>query len=334
MNLVTGATGIVGIRLVYDLIKKGEKVRAVRRAGSDMDFVWKVLNFYGINENQFRAIAWVEADLSDIYSLDEALAGVETVYHAAALVSYQQKDASKLLRINSEGTANLVNACLSQGVKNLCHISSVSALGVEKNGLTSEQTEWKRNQNRSVYGLSKYLAEQEVWRGGAEGMNVAVMSPSVVLGPSKPDQSSGMLIELISKGVRYYPSGGIGVVDVRDVSDACLSTMDKGLFGEKFLLNAENLSYREFLRKAARTFEYPPPEKKLPDWTLELGWRVASLLRHMGSDKMKVTKETARSAKRKLAYDNSKAEKILGKNFITCEASLRHVKSFLSFRLS
>jgi len=331
MNLVTGATGIVGLRLVYDLLKEGEPVRAMRRSSSDMEFVERVLSFYGLEKRKMDSIEWVEGDLVDIDSCAEVSQEVKTIYHAAALVSYRGQDAGKLLKVNAEGTSNLINSALATGVERFCHISSVAALGNEKMGPTDENTHWKKNRNRSIYGMSKFLAEQEVWRGGAEGLKVAVVNPSLILGPSKPDQSSGMLMQILAKGSYYYPRGGIGIVDVRDVSETCLMLMKREVYGERFLLNSQNLTYRELLEISANQFGYDPPRYALPNSVLELAWRLASLIRFFGLGNPKVTRETARNAMKTASYDNEKALELRSKPFIPATDSLKYLKSFLEF---
>ena len=326
MNLVTGATGIVGLRIAYDLLKQNEEVRALKRSSSDMAFAEKVLRFYGASDADLRNIQWIEGDLLDIFSLEKALEGVKTVYHCAALVSYDPKDEKKLFQINEAGTKNLVNTCLTSSVKNLCYISSVAALGVEKEGPTTEESHWQRDENRSIYGLTKYLAEREVWRLGAEGLNVTVVNPSIILGPSKPDQSSGMLVSMLQKGSKYYPSGGVGLLDVRDVSQACITAVEREKYGERYLLNSENLSFQDLLGKAASSFGNEKPKTKLPDFLLELAWRFGLIARLFGIKT--ISKETARSAQRQTNYGNTKAKGDLGMAFIPVSESLEWVKGF------
>ncbi len=231
-----------------------------------MAFAERVLRFYGAEDTELNNIDWFEGHLLDIFSLEKALEDIKTVYHCAALVSYNPKDEKKLFQMNEGGTKNLVNVCITSGVKNLCHISSVAALGVEKEGPTTEESHWRRDENRSVYGLTKFLAERELWRAGAEGLNVTVVNPSIILGPSKPDQSSGMLVSMLRKGSKYYPSGGVGLVDVRDVSQACITAVEQEKFGERYLLNSENLSFQDLLSKAALSFGNEKPKTKLPDF--------------------------------------------------------------------
>ncbi|MCZ4407958.1 NAD-dependent epimerase/dehydratase family protein [Cryomorphaceae bacterium 1068] len=326
MNLVTGATGIVGIRIVYDLLKRNEKVRALKRSSSDMAFAEKVLRFYGALDDDLDNINWVEGDLLDIFSLETALEGVKTVYHCAALVSYNPKDEKTLFQMNEGGTKNLVNICLTLGVEKICHISSVAALGVEKEGPTTEESHWQRDENRSVYGLTKFLAEREVWRAGAEGLKVVAMNPSIILGPSKADQSSGMLMSMLRKGSKYYPSGGVGLVDVRDVSLACITAVQEAKFGERYLLNSENLSFQDLLIKAAQSFGNEEPKTKLPDFFLDMAWRFGLIARLFGIKS--ISKETAQSAQRHSNYGNSKAKNELDLAFIPVGKSLEWIKAF------
>ena len=326
MNLVTGATGIVGLRIVYDLLKRNERVKALKRSSSDMAFAEKVLRFYGATDADLTKIDWTEGDLLDLFSLEKALEEVKTVYHCAALVSYDRKDEKKLFQINEGGTKNLVNVCLTSGVETICHISSVAALGVEKEGPTTEESHWQRDENRSVYGLTKFIAEREVWRAGAEGLNIVAVNPSIILGPSKPDQSSGMLHSILRKGSSYYPSGAVGLVDVRTVSECCITAVERKKFGERYLLNSENLSFQDLLTMAAETFGNEPPKTKLPNILLELAWRFGLIARLFGIKT--ISKETAQSAQRRTNYDSSKAKEDLGVEFIPVGESLGWMKAF------
>lgn len=334
MILVTGSTGIVGTRLVFDLLKKGEKVRALHRASSDLEFVRSVFDFYDPANGpaMFRDITWVKGNVLDLASVEEAMSGVKQVYHTAALVSYSPADSDKLLAVNGEGTENVVNAALAYGVEKLCHISSVSALGTELNGPIKETTHWKRSNNRSTYGLSKHIAEREVWRARAEGLPVVVVNPSVILGPAKADQSSGMLFHMLTKGVPYYPTGMLGLVDVRDVARISIALMHNGVSGVKFILNSENITYRELLTHAAEVYGNPVPKFRITGAMLEPVWRAAALAGFLTNQKPKITKETARNASRKVSYDNSKVREMIGTDFISVKASLEYYRDFFRSR--
>jgi nucleoside-diphosphate-sugar epimerase len=134
--LVTGGTGLVGSHLLFDLCKSGERMRAIKRSNSTIENVKKVFAYYTPNAlEHFKNIEWVDADLLDVYSLMDAMEGVNQVYHCAAMVSFEAKHEEEMMNINAEGTANMVNAALAKGIKKFCHVSSVATIGVPENML-------------------------------------------------------------------------------------------------------------------------------------------------------------------------------------------------------
>lgn len=303
----------------------------MHRPSSDLDFMRKVFHFYGgeeKGERLFLALEWAEADVLDPLALESAFRDAEEVYHCAALVSYSSRDAQKLLLTNAEGTANVVNAALEAGVQRLCHISSVSTLGKGKGKPVDENTPVKRSELRSIYGKSKYLAEREVWRGAAEGLQAFMVNPSVILGPAKADQSSGMFMNMLLEGPFYYPPGGTGLVDVRDVSACCRALMRAGHFGERFLLNAVNASYRDILHSAASIFGHKPPTFAVQAWMLEMLWPLAAVGSAFTARSPRLSKELARNAARSLSYSNEKVLSALDFSFAPLEDSLRYYKDF------
>src|SRR6185295_8650851 len=169
--LVTGGTGFLGMQLLRELVKRGEKVRAIKRSGST--------SF--LEEEFTRQIEWVEGDVLHIPALEEAMSDCEKVYHCAAVVSFLPKDHERIMKVNVEGTANVVNVALEKKIKKLVHVSSVAAIGSSRNDeVVNESTEWESG--NSNYALSKFLGEREVWRGIAEGLNAVIVNPSLIIG--------------------------------------------------------------------------------------------------------------------------------------------------------
>jgi nucleoside-diphosphate-sugar epimerase len=296
-------------------------------------FIKRVFEFYNptLGISYFKKIEWFDGDVLDIESLIEATEGIETVYHCAALVSYRSQDFQSLIDTNVNGTANVVNVCLTSSVKKLGYISSIAALGKSQKGqLINESTEWKPEEVASNYSLSKFLAEQEVWRGVAEGLNATVVQPSIILGPAKSDQSSGMMMAMLRKGVTYYPGGTAGFVDVRDVSKMTLALMSSNTIeNETFILNGENQSYQDLLTISAEVFGNKPPKIKTRKWVLEAAWMLSSIGNLFGV-KAKITRETARSASRISRFDNSKVIERTNLKFIGVRASLKYYRAFFS----
>ena len=209
-------------------MQEHDRVRATHRASSKLEEVQNVFAYYtDTPEASFARIDWVEANITDIPALTEAFQGVTHVYHCAAFISFNPKHYRALKKNNVEGTANVVNLCLSQGVQKLCYVSSVATLGDPLPGQpTTEETHWNPEAKNSVYGITKYGAEMEVWRGTQEGLNAVIVNPGVILGEGYWHSGSGVLVKRAAKGVNYYTDGGTGLVDVRDVVDIMQTRME------------------------------------------------------------------------------------------------------------
>ncbi|MDC6352892.1 MULTISPECIES: NAD-dependent epimerase/dehydratase family protein [unclassified Robiginitalea] len=311
MDLVTGGTGLVGSHLLMELARAGRPVRAIHRAGSDLQRVRRLFAWYGPElAMAWDAIQWVEAELSDLPALEAALAGASRVYHCAGLISFDPSDRNHLLKTNFEGTRNVVNCCLGLGIKQLCHVSSIATIG-SKLGSGKEEDPWDP-QRTNVYATSKYLAEMEAWRGGQEGLEVAIVNPGVVLGPGSYDSGSGRLIAAAGNGLRYYPPGGTGFVGVGDVVRAMILLMDGGHFNNRYLLVGNNLSYREILGQIAGVLEVRAPEKPLKYWQMNFLRPLDWLASHIFGRKRRLTGAQIRSFRNPKQFDNGKILKTLG----------------------
>ncbi|RTL58386.1 MAG: NAD-dependent epimerase/dehydratase family protein [Sphingobacteriales bacterium] len=302
MILVTGGTGLVGSELLRQLIAQGKSVKAIYRNNISAH----------LTEEENKKVNWVKADINDVLSLEDAMQDVEQVYHCAAVVSFNPKKKQELFHTNVEGTANVVNACLTNGVKKLVHVSSVSALGRIRKGETiTEQTQWSEETNNSAYGKSKYYAELEVFRGIAEGLKAIVVNPTIILGPANWNDGSSALFKKAYDEFPWYTHGVTGFVDVRDVATAMIRLMESEISGEKFILSAENRSYKEMLSMAAEGFGKKPPQREAKKWMGELIWRLDKLKSMFTGSNPLLTKETNRTARAKVYFDNSKILKAL-----------------------
>jgi len=206
MIFVTGGTGLVGAHLLYELVKDGKKVKALKRETSDLLQVKRTFSFYTDNsEELFNRIEWVNGDLLDYFSFEKLLTGVSVIYHCAAMVSFQAKDRKSMITNNVEGTTNLVNAALEKNVSRICHVSSVAALGRLKNGEpVTENTNWFPSKKVSGYSESKYFSETEIWRGIEEGLDAVIVNPSIIFGPAKWENGSARMFKTIWDGLKFY----------------------------------------------------------------------------------------------------------------------------------
>ncbi len=294
MILVTGAAGLLGNELIQQLDAKGLTVKA----GYHTTFI----------KNNFSSnIIATSLDILDVYALEAAMEGVSEVYHCAGLVSFSSKDAEKLYKINVEGTANVVNACINANVNKLLHVSSVAALGRMRHGQTINETmQWTEDTSNSKYGHSKYLGELEVWRGVAEGLNAVVINPSIILGAGNWDEGSTKLFKNIFNGFNWYSTGITGFVDVQDVAMAMIALMQSDIAAEKYIVSSENVTYQTVLNIIAEGFNKKLPSKKITKILANIFWRVEAIKSKLTNIMPLVTKETAATSLAEVHFDNAK----------------------------
>ncbi len=328
MILLTGATGLVGSHIAFEITGKGEKVRALKRKGSSISLTERIFRFYD-GEHLLKNIEWVDGDILDLGSLEDAMEGVTHVYHCAAVISFFPKEKNKMLQANIEGTANVVNVAMDAGVKKLCHISSIAALGFTIDGSAiTENVWWKNDPSNSWYAISKYGAEREVWRATEEGMDVVILNPAFIVGPGDTGKSSSEVFGVLKNGNRYYSSGVNGYVDVRDVAGAAVKLMESEVKNDRFILSAENFSYREFFDKILDAFGKPKTNFHAGKFSLAFGWRAEKILSKISGRRPRVTKETAMSALQKNSYDGSKVTRTIDFAYRKMDDSIREIARF------
>lgn len=295
--MVTGGTGFAGSHLLRRLVATGQPVRATKRPDSNMKWVADIAH----------KVEWVNCDVLDVTGLYEAMKGVEQVYHCAAIVSFSPKEKDLMRQTNVEGTANVVNMALECRVKKLLHVSSIAALGRKLNQpQVDENTAWEDSAINTQYAISKYFAEREVWRGIAEGLESVIVNPSVIIGEGNWQTGSCRLFTQVWEGLKFYPTGGTGFVDVLDLAAVMHRLMNSPVCGQRFIVNAHNLSYREFFTLVAQHLGKPAPGRPVTPFLAEIGWRLAALKGFFTQTSPLVTKETARMSQHRYYYSNAK----------------------------
>lgn len=306
MTLVTGPTGVLGTYLLLQLTASGQRVRALHRPSSNLERVKKLFAHWG-READFRLIDWVEGDVLDIPSLDDALHGITHVYHCAAVVSFSPSERDFMWKVNVEGTANVVNCSLAAGVKKLCHVSSVAALGRKgTDEPITENTPWADSEHNSEYGKSKHAAEMEVWRCMEEGLDAVVVNPCIIVGAGIGSRSSERLFAQIDGGLKYYGPGINSFVDVRDVALAMQKLMLSPLKGERYIVAAHNAPFKLLFDHMADALGKPRPTILLKPWMGQLAWRLFAVLGALSGKAPFVTRETVRTAFGTSHYTNTK----------------------------
>ena len=312
--LITGGTGFVGSYLLRLLVREGWRVRALRRSASPMHLVQEVAD----------QVEWAEADVTDVGALEDAFEGVTHVCHCAAMVSFHPRDRRRMMQVNVEGTANVVNLALDFGVKKLVHVSSIAALGrTKERPELDEHSKWAASKRNTQYAISKYMSEQEAWRGHFEGLPTAIVNPAIVLGSGFWDTGSARFFRQVDAGLPFWPTGCSGFVDVRDVARFMLLLLEGDTVGERFILNAQNMAYRDFFSMMAHDLGKKPPSIRVAPWLGEVAWRVEWMKEKLLGMAPIVTKESARSSVSQFRYANQKSLTVPGFAYRPVEETVR-----------
>ncbi len=317
MNLVIGGTGLVGSHLILELLTRGESVRVFLRSEKSKKQILQTFQYYSTKAQElFDSLEWIEGNMMDYTSIQNALEGISRVYHCAAMVSFSPGDRDLLLRNNVDGTANVVNACLKKKGIKLCFVSSIAALGhSEDSEEVTEAHSWKPTIKRSIYSVSKFKSEMEVWRGIEEGLEAIIVNPSVIIGPGNWNNSSSAFFPLIYKGLKFYTNGVTGFVDVRDVVRIMVQLMNSPVKNDRFIVSAKNSSFKDLFHLIARKLNVAPPKYEATPLLLNIASRLDGLKSAITSSPRKISDDTISAAISKNKYSNKKIKELLGFEF-------------------
>jgi dihydroflavonol-4-reductase len=299
---ITGANGLLGSQLAADMLSAGWQVRAIIRSGADTSLLTDIISQMEI----------VEGDIMDIQLVHKAIADCDYVVHAAAVVSFAARSRDTMYRTNIDGTAHIVDALLDYPGIKLAYISSIAAIGRPKDAATTvlhEDLLWEESSSNTHYAISKYKAEQEVWRGIEEGMNAVILNPSIILGPGRLDSSSTKLFDYVKKGSKYYNLGHLNVVDLRDVSRACMLLLTSDRSAERYIISAGAVPQLQLFEMMATYFQVKAPYIIPKKWMLQWAIAIESVRTYFSHREPLITRETAQVGAMQIQYDNTKLKK-------------------------
>jgi dihydroflavonol-4-reductase len=300
--LVTGSTGFIGGKLCQALVAKGHNVRAFHRPSSSL----RLLDGLPVEH--------ALGDLTHPETISAAMEGVEAVFHAAALLG--SEDSGRLYSVTVEGTRAVLQAALNAGVRWLVHTSSVAALGVPETGRNGhfpidENHAWNFRPDYWSYGYAKYLAEMEVQKAVAAGLDAVIVNPSIVLGPGDVyRQTSSIIMQTARRRLPALVVGGLNAVHIDDVVNGHIAALERGRRGERYILGGENLSITEFIQKIAAITGAPTPALVLPGSVARLltgPFRLAGAVLDLP-----ISYQTLYLAGYYFYYDTGRAREILG----------------------
>jgi nucleoside-diphosphate-sugar epimerase len=309
---ITGGTGLVGSHIIRKFIQEGKKIKALKRPDSSTDVLADINHL----------IEWVDGDILDILFLKDVIEGCEAVIHAAAIVSFHPKLKDEMYLTNVEGTANLVNISLYHKISRFCFISSVASLGRGEHQLIDEKAKWEDSHYNTEYAKTKHAAEQEVWRGIAEGLDAFIVNPSFVLGTGDLNRSSNKIFQFVLQGKKFFPAGSINYIDARDIAEVIFRLIYSEISEERFILSAGNVSYEQLFGKIAEKLNLKKPNILVNTFWLNILWRIERIRSFLTGSSPLISRETALIAGKNYIYDNKKIKEKLDFNFHSLDETL------------
>jgi dihydroflavonol-4-reductase len=232
MILVTGAAGHIGNVLIRQLIARGEQVRALILPGEDTSAL------------DGLPVEPVTGNILDFTPLRKAFIGVKRVYHLASLVSLLEEHAPILKRVNVEGTRNVIQCCLEEGIERLVYTSSIHALQRPPLGeVIDENLDFDCINPAGPYDRTKAQASVLVQQAVQAGLSAIILCPTGVIGPYdyRRSEMGGMILDWMSQSINFLVAGSFDFVDVRDVAKAHIYAADYGRAGETYILGGQRV---------------------------------------------------------------------------------------------
>jgi dihydroflavonol-4-reductase len=305
IDLVTGASGLLGGNLARRLGEQGRRVRILARPGSQTAHL-----------DDLPGLEKVPGDLADTTALVAAMRGVEHVYHCAARVALTRRMQPAIWQSNVVGTENILAAAQEAGVRRLVHCSSVDALGLPEPGQVSNEDSpwnWDTLGVENAYARSKYEAQQRVWQAAQGGLEAVIVCPTYMFGAYDVHPSSGqMILQLAKSPAAPGLKGGNNFVDVLDVADGMIAAAEAGRTGQTYILGNANLTYDEVFALIGQALGKKARRLPLPGGLAWAAGLVGDWLERAGGREAAINSASVRLGQMGHYYDPSKAVRELG----------------------
>jgi dihydroflavonol-4-reductase len=230
---ITGASGHIGNNLCRELVRQGHTVKALihnfEKSLVDVD------------------IQIIKGDICDLSIVDKLIENTDYVYHTAAVISIGNTSKDRIFAVNINGTKNVTEACIKHKVKRLIHFSSIHALSNSNLDKSLSETNPLVGNEAFTYDQSKAEGERIVLEARQRGLDTIILNPASVVGPNDfiPSLVGQMMIKIAAGKLPFLIKGGYHFVDVRDIVETSINSMQKGRSGERYLLTSEFKSLKE-----------------------------------------------------------------------------------------
>jgi nucleoside-diphosphate-sugar epimerase len=279
-----------------------------------------------------NGIHLVRGDITEPEDVFSAIQGHTHVIHLAGLISYNRRDERALLDVNAKGVQNVVDACLRHRILKLVHISSVGACGFHKDGrLADEETPFNWPQGFH-YMISKHEGQKIGERACKEGgLPTVILLPASIMGPGDPNKQTPhnqLYDRIYKKGLFGCFSGGLAVVDVRDLVEIIIKALNSQISGEKYLVVGANVRYADVVKAIAKYGEKKVFPFPVPAFLLSAVGRLMEFIGKITRRKPLLTYAYGKLSGWKVYYSNEKSRREFSHQYIpfakTIEDSCRY----------
>jgi dihydroflavonol-4-reductase len=312
---ITGATGFVGSHVARMAAEQGAELRLLTRRTSK-------------TENLPQGAELVQGDLREPAKFASALRGCDALIHVAADYRLWVPNPAEMYKANVEGTRELLRIAREAGVRRVVYTSSVATMGFRKDAsVVDEETPVSEADMIGHYKRSKWLAEQEAIAAARAGQDVVILNPTTPVGAMdvKPTPTGRIIVDFLNKKFPAYVDTGLNLVDVEEIARMHLAALERGRFGERYILGGENLTLKQILDKLAEMTELPSPTMKVPHAVaMVFAFFDETITGKLRGKEPRATVEAVRMGKKMMWASSAKAERELGWRVLPVDAALRN----------
>jgi dihydroflavonol-4-reductase len=311
---ITGATGFVGSHVARVAAEQGAELRLLTRRTS-------------VTANLPKDAEVVQGDLRDPVGFAAALRGCDALIHVAADYRLWVPDPAEMYRANVEGTRELLRLAREAGVPRVVYTSSVATMGFRKDAsAVDEETPVSEADMIGHYKRSKWMAEQEAIAAARGGQAVVILNPTTPVGSMdvKPTPTGRIIVDFLNKKFPAYVDTGLNLVDVDEIARMHLAALERGRFGERYILGGENLTLKQILDKLGALTGLPSPTMKVPHAAaMVFAFFDETVTGKIRGREPRATVEAVRMGKKMMWASSAKAERELGWRVLPVDGALR-----------
>ena len=311
---ITGATGFVGSHVARMAAEQGAELRLLTRKSSR-------------TENLPQGAELVQGDLREPVAFASALRGCDALIHVAADYRLWVPDPVEMYKANVEGTRKLLRLAGEAGVRRVVYTSSVATMGFGKDAsVVDEETPVSERDMIGHYKRSKWMAEQEAIRAARAGQEIVMLNPTTPVGAmdAKPTPTGRIIVDFLNRKFPAYVETGLNLVDVEEIARMHLAALERGRFGERYILGGENLTLKQILDKLAGMTGLPSPTMKVPHAVaMAFAFFDETLTGKLRGQEPRATIEAVRMGKKMMWASSAKAERELGWRVLPVDDALR-----------